>query len=99
MEWQARDLLRGGRQFARCLNARTGEPIWRVPTAKSGAKGGVNAAVLVYNDTLITVHESENLDSSEVGRMAAFKIPPERHADEPERTRGLRSEATRSVAQ
>jgi len=57
------------------LNARTGEPIWRLPTAKSGAKGGVNAAVLVYNDTLITVHESENLDSSEVGRMAAFRIP------------------------
>jgi hypothetical protein len=57
------------------LNARTGEPIWRVSTAKSGAKGGVNAAVLVYNDTLITVHESENLDSSEVGRMAAFRIP------------------------
>jgi outer membrane protein assembly factor BamB len=57
------------------LNARTGEPIWRVPTAKSGAKGGVNAAVLVYGDSLITVHESENLDSSEVGRMASFKIP------------------------
>ncbi len=57
------------------LNARTGEPIWRVPTAKSGAKGGVNAAVLPYGGMLITVHESENLDSSEVGRMAAFKIP------------------------
>src|ERR1051325_3441863 len=57
------------------VNARTGEPIWRVPTAKSGAKGGVNAAVLPYGDTLITVHESENLDSSEIGRMAAFKIP------------------------
>jgi outer membrane protein assembly factor BamB len=57
------------------LNARTGEPIWRVSTAKSGAKGGVNAAVLPYGDALITVHESENLDSSEIGRMAAFKIP------------------------
>jgi outer membrane protein assembly factor BamB len=57
------------------LNARTGEPIWRVPTAKSGAKGGVNAAVLTYGEMLITVHESENLDSSEVGRMTAFKIP------------------------
>ena len=57
------------------LNARTGEPIWRVPTAKSGAKGGVNAAVLPYGDTIITVHESENLDSSEIGRMASFKIP------------------------
>ena len=58
------------------INARTGEPIWRVPTAKSGAKGGVNAAVLPYGDMLITTHESENLDSSEIGRMAAFKIPP-----------------------
>jgi outer membrane protein assembly factor BamB len=57
------------------LNARTGEPIWRVSTAKSGAKGGVNAAVLPYGDMLITVHESENLDSSEIGRMAAFRIP------------------------
>lgn len=57
------------------LNARTGEPIWRVPTAKSGAKGGVNAAVLPYGDMLVTVHESENLDSSEIGRMAAFRIP------------------------
>jgi len=57
------------------LNARTGDPIWRVPTAKSGAKGGVNASVLPYGDALITVHESENLDSSEIGRMAAFKIP------------------------
>jgi outer membrane protein assembly factor BamB len=57
------------------LNARTGEPIWRVPTAKSGAKGGVNAAVLPYGEMIITVHESENLDSSEIGRMAAFKVP------------------------
>src|SRR5205814_813975 len=57
------------------LNARTGEPIWRVLTAKSGAKGGVNAAVLTYGDTIITVHESENLDSSEIGRMTSFKIP------------------------
>jgi outer membrane protein assembly factor BamB len=57
------------------INARTGEPIWRVPTAKSGAKGGVNAAVIEYEGNLITVHESENLDSSEIGRMTAFKIP------------------------
>ena len=57
------------------LNACTGDPIWRVPTAKSGAKGGVNAAVLPYRDMVITVHESENLDSSEIGRMAAFKVP------------------------
>ena len=58
-----------------CINARTGEPIWRTPLAKSGAKGGINAAVVVHNnDKIITVHESENLDSSEIGRMAAIKI-------------------------
>jgi outer membrane protein assembly factor BamB len=58
-----------------CLNARTGEPIWRTALAKSGAKGGINAAVVLHNnDKIITVHESENLDSSEIGRMAAIKI-------------------------
>jgi outer membrane protein assembly factor BamB len=57
------------------INARTGEPIWSVPTAKSGAKGGVNAAVIEHEGKLITVHESENLDSSEIGRMTAYRIP------------------------
>jgi outer membrane protein assembly factor BamB len=57
------------------LNARTGEPLWRVPVAKAGAKGGINAAVVRYGDNLIVIHESENLDSSEIGRMAAMKIP------------------------
>src|SRR5204863_2660339 len=32
-------------------------------------------AVLTYGDTIITVHESENLDSSEIGRMTSFRIP------------------------
>jgi outer membrane protein assembly factor BamB len=57
------------------LNARNGDPIWRVPIGKSGAKGGVNAAVVLHGDTIVAVHESENIDSSEIGRMAAFRIP------------------------
>ena len=57
------------------LNARTGEPLWRVLIAKAGAKGGINAAVVRHKDKLIVIHESENLDSSEIGRMAAMKIP------------------------
>jgi outer membrane protein assembly factor BamB len=57
------------------INARTGEPLWRVAVAKAGAKGGINAAVIRHKDNLIVVHESENLDSSEIGRMAAIKIP------------------------
>ena len=31
-----------------CLNARTGEPLYRTPVAKAGAKGGINASVVEY---------------------------------------------------
>lgn len=59
-----------------CINARTGEPLWRTALAKAGAKGGINASPLLHGgDKIITIHESENIDSSEIGRMAAFKIP------------------------
>ena len=58
-----------------CVNARTGDPIFRFPAAKAGAKGGINGGVLRYKDTLIVAHESENVDTSEVGRTAAFRIP------------------------
>lgn len=58
-----------------CVNARNGEPVFRFAAAASGAKGGINAGVLRYKDSLIVVHESENVDTSEVGRTAAFKIP------------------------
>ncbi len=57
------------------INARTGDPLFRFPAAKAGAKGGINAAVVRYQDNLLVIHESENLDSSEVGRSASFKIP------------------------
>lgn len=58
-----------------CVNARTGDPLFRFPAAKAGAKGGINGAVLRYKDTLLVAHESENVDTSEVGRTAAFRIP------------------------
>src|SRR5205085_2209052 len=58
-----------------CINARTGDPLFRFPAAKAGAKGGINGAVLRYKDALIVAHESENVDTSEVGRTAAFRIP------------------------
>ena len=57
------------------LNARNGDPLFRFPAAKAGAKGGINAAVLRYNDSLLVVHESENVDTSEVGRTAAYRLP------------------------
>lgn len=67
----------GGDGSILCLNARTGEPLWRTPVAKAGAKGGINAAVVEHKGRIIVIHESENIDTSEVGRMAAFKIPGE----------------------
>ena len=58
-----------------CVNVRTGDPLFRFPAAKAGAKGGINGGVLRYKDTLLVAHESENVDTSEVGRTAAFRIP------------------------
>ncbi len=65
----------GGDSTLLAINARTGEPLWRMSAAKAGAKGGINAAVIQHKDNIIVVHESENIDTTEVGRMAAFKIP------------------------
>jgi len=48
-----------------CVNARTGEPLWRTPVAKAGAKGGINAAVVEHAGKIIVIHESENIDTSE----------------------------------
>ena len=75
--WNGKRVLysAGGDSTLLAINARTGEPIWRFSFAKAGAKGGINAALIRHKDTLIAVHESENVDSSEIGRMSAFRIP------------------------
>ncbi|MEO5959524.1 MAG: PQQ-binding-like beta-propeller repeat protein, partial [Opitutaceae bacterium] len=57
-----------------CINARTGEPVWRFRL--SGA--GVNAdVVLVGNDRMIAIHGKENIDSTSHGRLVMLKIPTE----------------------
>ncbi len=58
-----------------CINARTGDPLFRFPAAKAGAKGGINASPLLYKDSLIISHESENVDTTEVGRTASYRLP------------------------
>ncbi len=73
----------GGDSTVIGINARTGDPLFRFPAAKAGAKGGINAALVRYKDNVIVVHESENLDSSEVGRTAAFKLPQGSRPPEP----------------
>jgi outer membrane protein assembly factor BamB len=66
-----------------CLNARTGEPLYRTPVAKAGAKGGINSSVIEYKGSIVVTHMSENIDTSDVGRMAAFKIPSEIKPESP----------------
>ncbi len=75
MDGQRALISAGGDSTVVGINARTGDPIFRFPAAKAGAKGGINAAIVRYKDSLVVVHESENLDSSEVGRTAMFKLP------------------------
>jgi outer membrane protein assembly factor BamB len=51
-----------------CINARTGDPLWRVQLGKAG----INASVLVHNhDKVIAIYGTPY----EPGQMVAFKIP------------------------
>lgn len=56
-----------------CFNALTGEPIWRYKVAA----GGLNASVVLTKDAVVAIHDSENLDSSESGRMVAVRVGAE----------------------
>lgn len=51
-----------------CVNARTGDPLWRVPLGKAG----INATVLVHNhDKVIAIYGTPY----EPGQMVALRIP------------------------
>jgi len=54
-----------------CVNARNGKPIFRFRAGKNG----INSSVVVHGDKVIGIHNDENIDSTEKGRMAAIKIP------------------------
>ena len=56
-----------------CVNARTGDPLWRHRISS----GGVNSSVLVYEDRVIAIHGKENLDTSEIGRISSFTFGTE----------------------
>ncbi len=49
------------------LKVNTGEPIWSYPVSKRG----VNPGVVLKGTTAFIVHQEENLDSSEMGLLAA----------------------------
>jgi outer membrane protein assembly factor BamB len=62
-----------------CLNARTGDPLWRFQLSRIG----INASVVLHGDKIMAIHDGENLDSSETGRMVAVRIgtePKDPHA-------------------
>ena len=48
-----------------CVNARTGEPIWRYKLAT----GGINSSVLPYEGDIIAIHARENMHTSKIGGM------------------------------
>lgn len=53
-----------------CINANTGEPLWRFGLSA----GGVNASLILHGaDRLLAVHGKENLDSSDSGRLIALR--------------------------
>ena len=59
-----------------CVNARTGDPIWRYQISA----GGVNGTLLLIDGALVGGHADENLDSSEIGRTVAVKTGAEPRA-------------------
>ena len=53
-----------------CVDARTGDPVWRYPFSI----GGLNSALVLHGDHAIAIHGKENRDSSVIGRMVALDL-------------------------
>lgn len=53
-----------------CINAKTGDPLWRYQVAI----GGVNSSPVLYGDKVIEIHGVQNIDSTETGRL--FCVDP-----------------------
>ena len=54
-----------------CIDARTGQALWRFQMSY----GGVNSGVVIHKDTVIAIHGKENVDSTVIGRMVAIRKP------------------------
>jgi outer membrane protein assembly factor BamB len=54
-----------------CVDARTGQPLWRFKMSH----GGVNTGIVLHEDLVIAVHGKENIDSSKIGRMVGIRKP------------------------
>ena len=55
-----------------CVDARTGQSLWRYQMSY----GGVNSGVVLHGqDTLVAIHGKENVDKTSIGRMISLKKP------------------------
>jgi len=64
-------LIAGGGDGSVCaMKVNTGEPVWRYPMSKRG----VNPGVVVKDGIAYVTHQEENLDTSEMGHLAALDI-------------------------
>ena len=54
-----------------CIDARTGQSLWRFQMSY----GGVNSGVVLHGDLVVAVHGKENVDATDIGRMVAIKKP------------------------
>jgi len=62
-------LVTGGSDGAAlAIKAQTGQPVWRLVVAKRG----LNTGILVSGNTAILSHGDENIDTNEMGMIAAF---------------------------
>jgi hypothetical protein len=57
-----------------CVNARTGEPVWRFKLSGSGVNADI---ILAEPGKLIAIHGKENIDATHHGRLVEIKIPTE----------------------
>ena len=58
----------GGDGAALAMKPQTGEPVWNLVVAKRG----LNTGIIVNGNYAIVSHSEENLDSNEMGMLAAF---------------------------
>jgi outer membrane protein assembly factor BamB len=66
-----RVLIAGGGDGSVCaMKVATGEPVWRYPMSKRG----VNPGVVVKDGIAYVTHQEENLESNEMGHLAALDI-------------------------
>ncbi|HYP52418.1 MAG TPA: PQQ-binding-like beta-propeller repeat protein, partial [Pyrinomonadaceae bacterium] len=54
--------------FVHAVKPQTGEPVWKIELSKRG----LNTGVVVRNNVAILTHSEENLDSSDMGMIAAL---------------------------